>query len=209
MENINELIVKVIQYFDYLMQAEKTGFKDIISINIAPILTTLVAIITVICTTRNATIDYKRRIKEKEYEKYSKELEEFYYPFLYLLGLNTSLYSCFALKEKKDDSNFRTLIALINQYVFSDTDKKILEQIILNNQQINRLILEKGLYVEKQEIREKLIQLSTHYTIINLAYENKITEHRNEYNEMVFPRNIQECISIEIKRIEGKLKELR
>ena len=35
------------------------------------------------------------RIKEKEYEKCNKKLEEFYYPFLYLLGLNTSLYSSF------------------------------------------------------------------------------------------------------------------
>lgn len=209
MENINELINTIIQYFDYLMQTKEVGFWEIISSNMGVILSSLVAIISVICSIRSSKTDYKRKIKEKEHEKYSKELEQFYYPFLYLLGLNTSLYSCFALKEKKEDVNFRTLVALINKHTFSDTDKRILEEIITNNKKINKLILEKGLYVERQEVRKNLIQLSTHYTIINLAYENKINEHRVEYDEMVFPRNIHACISDEIKSIEDKLIELR
>lgn len=209
MEKTNELINKIIQYFDYLMQVEEVSFVKVISSNMGVILSSLVAIISVIWSIQSSRTDYKRRIKEKEHEKYTKELEEFYYPFLYLLGLNTSLYSCFALKEKAEDANFRTLIVLINQYTFSDTDQRILDEIILNNRKINKLILEKGLYVEKQEVRDKLIQLSTHYTIIDLAYEKKITDHRDEYDEMVFPRDIHTCISTEISNIEDKLMELR
>lgn len=209
MQTYDTLINKIIEYLNYLMQDKNVGFIGFLSANIDVILPSTITLITVIWTINSSRTSYKRNIKEKEYEKCNKKLEEFYYPFLYLLGLNTSLYSCFALKEKAKDNNFRTLIALIKKHDFSATDKMILDEIINNNKEINKLILEKGLYVEKTDIRKKLIQLSTHYTVIDLAYNGKIDEYSEEYDKMVFPRGIHESISAEIQMLEDKLKELR
>lgn len=204
MDNLNQLLNTLEQYLQFLMSKNNSMNPEVIVSCISVVSTAMIGIISILLASRNSNKEFKQKVKEKE--PIRKSLEEFYYPVTYLLGANTQLYKCFALKEKSENNDFRTLNALINKHIFCPTDQKILEKIIDVNQRINELILEKGLYVQNDEIREELVQLSTHYTVIELAYEGKIEDINDEYNKWVFPRNIHDHLNVEIRKMEEKLK---
>lgn len=144
---------------------------------------------------------------EKFIQLERKKLEEFYYPLNILLKKDYSLFSLFALEEKKDP-NFSTLIWLLDDYKFSDCDCKLLKEIVQVNHNLNDLILTKGGCVNDEKLRLELSQLSTHFTILNLAYDGFRTQEKDKYTKIIFPDKISISIENKIKEIEDNINNL-
>lgn len=148
-----------------------------------------------------------KSINEKNIKLEQQKLQEFYYPFYILLKKNSSLFELFAQEEKKDE-NFSTLIKLLEGHEFSNNDYKILEKIIEVNNDLNNLIITKGGHVDNNDLQLKLSQLSTHFTVINLAFKGDIRNESYKYKNIIFPSSITDSIENEIKKIESNINNL-
>ena len=65
MENLNELFSTLNQYINYLMADKHVSLYEMVISILGTILPSVVAIITVICSTRMSKADYRRNIREK------------------------------------------------------------------------------------------------------------------------------------------------
>ena len=215
LENLTIILGK---YFDIQVK-ETPNLTLTVLIQIAPFLIT--AIISIFTCLSSSKLNKKisddnhkltkeinlKNINEKKIQLEEQKLQEFYYPFYILLKKDHSLFKLFA-KEEKKNNNFSTLIWLLQGYEFSDNDKEILSEIINVNNSLNNLILSKGGYVENKNLQSQLSQLSTHFTIINLAYNGLIKNDTNKYKNIVFPDSITSSIESEIKNIESNINNL-
>lgn len=171
------------------------------------ILSSLITIFSLYLNRKQSRENHEINKNEKLIQLQQKKLEEFYYPLNILLKKDFSLFSLFALEEKKDP-HFSTLLWLLNGHIFSDSDRKLLKEIIQVNHDLNDLIITKGGCVNDNKLRSELSQLSTHFTILNLAHEGLITEKKDKYEEIIFPDKISTSIENKIKEIEDTINSL-
>lgn len=199
MESFAELTNTINKYLNFQMnQADKWSINSTIQI-FSILASTSIAIYSL----------YSSNLKSEKNEKinfYKQSLAEFYYPFRLLLKKNEQLYKLFAIEEK--NTEFSTLISLLKGYQFSESDKNLLTEILDVNSKLNDLILEKGGLVENNNLQIKLSNLSTHFTVLSLAFNNAITEYNDCYNDIIFPNDIYTSINNEILKIENDINKL-
>ncbi|MDD3013455.1 MAG: hypothetical protein PHC34_07100 [Candidatus Gastranaerophilales bacterium] len=151
----------------------------------------------------------KKLLKSKNTDERRKEiykqLNEFYGPFQQLINKSKHLYQIM-IEDKPD--NFRTLIALLENYNFSENDKKLIEEIISIGKRTEELILTKSGLIEDNELRELLGKATTHFDIINKSYNKIITGDMDKFKDYVFPRNLDEKIIDNIKKLKDELESL-
>ena len=149
------------------------------------------------------TIENKQRDDERA-EIY-KKLNEFYGPFEQLRKKSLRLYQLFTVG--KDDS-FRTLPALLRGEIFSENNRKLLEEIIRIDEQLEKLILDKSGLLDQGEIRDLLAKAATHFHIISLAFNGQLHGEPDRFNDYVFPRELDGKISEQINTLKERLKKM-
>lgn len=173
------------------------------------ILTSAIAICSMIFSYEAQLKGIRKDSRIKEIEVLEKQLNSFYYPFLLLSRQNTNIYRIFALKQKEEDPNYRTLTYLLQGRKFDPPDTLFLEQILKNDEKLDRLILEKASLVTNDDVRKKLSEASTHYTLIKIVHGSGIVSDRAEYSIYVHPNDLLTMIENEVKQIEERIRVLR
>ena len=173
------------------------------------ILTSAIAICSMIFSYEAQLKGIRKDSRIKEIEVLEKQLYNFYYPFLLLSRQNTNIYKIFALKQKKEIPDYRTLTYLLEGKKFDPPDTLFLEQILSNDEKLDCLILDKASLVTNDDLRKKLSEASTHYTLIRMVHKNGITSDRAEYSVYVHPNDLLTLIENEVARIEERIRVLR
>ena len=153
--------------------------------------------------------DQRKRENEKIIKDAEHKLEEFYYPYLLIAKENTSLYEVFRKEYYAEDKSFRTLPALLEKKEFSENDMAILGQIIENDVALKKLINEKAHVIEDRNLREELIKSATHYAIIELAFNKKITGEVDRFRPYVHPNDVYEKVEKKTRELEMVIHNAR
>lgn len=163
----------------------------------------------------------------------SKRLDEFYAPLQQYLNKSHEL-SIILYKGKP--KNFRTLTYLLDptqvysesnsSIQLSENDQLILAEIIKIGEKIENLIIDKAGLVDDPQLSYRytpneeetdvnpdsnsglLAILGTHLLIIRYAYEKKLKGQAEEYQDHVFPREINAIIKENIDRLNNELLQL-
>lgn|SRR5574341_36981 len=147
-----------------------------------------------------------KMFKSKQYDDERKEiykkLNEFYGPFQQLRNKSTNLYRLFTIGK---DADFRTLIALLDDEKFNDNDKKLIEEIINIDRQLEKLIIDKSGLIDDENIALLLGRASAHFTIISLAYTGVLRGEIERFKSYVFPRELDGMIEEYIKQLKQRL----
>lgn len=173
------------------------------------IITSAIAILSTILVYRSSSVANKRQHNRYDIELINKTLTEFYYPFLLLLKTNSEMFKAFSKNKFKDDPNFSTLVALLQEQKFTDNEKVLLNEIIENNKKILELIAVHGNQVDDYDLIQDLAQASGHFRIIILAYEQKIVGDEDIFNEYTYPTTIVSKTENVIKQKLLRLTKLR
>lgn len=162
------------------------------------LITSGVAIISIIMVYLSTTKD--RRLRKTEILQ--SQLESFYYPFVLRMRQNSVLRKVFA---EKYGEKFRILTCLLNkEKEFSENDLVVLNEIVKNDKELNKLILQNQT-IFGEYLREDLARLSAHYTVFILACEHKIKGEAQIYENYLHPNLVYGKILNEIKRIEQEI----
>ena len=148
----------------------------------------------------------KSKCKEEERNDINKKLSEFYGPFTQLRNKSQMLYRLFV---KGKEEHYKTLSALLNGTKYDENDQNLLKQIILINKQLEDLIISKSGYVEDLELRNLLGKAATHFNVMDLAYNKQIKGEAERFEEYLFPRELDQKIEDEIKKLHNRLKQLK
>lgn len=147
----------------------------------------------------------KSKLRDDELKEINSKLNEFYGPFIQLKEKNKILYELFT-KDKDDD--FKTLVSLLNEEKFNGNDKKLLNEIIEIDKNLEILIVEKGGYIENSKLRELFAKASAHFNIMNQAYNGTLSGEVERFKEYIYPRELDNEIKNEVNRLNCRIKEL-
>ena len=139
-------------------------------------------------------------------EKIKQKLEGFYYPYLLIAKENTSLYEVFSKEHLEKNKDFRTLSTLLSNGEFSNNDNAILQKIIENDILLKDLINKSAHVVDDKIIREALIKSATHYAIIELAYNKKITGEVERFDPFVHPNDVYKMVEQKAIELEKEMQ---
>lgn len=153
-----------------------------------------------------ALIGVRNDRKSKKAANIRKQLEEFYYPILFLCKSNTELFNAFKT-FKSDDPNFTTLTALLDGEKFTANEQIILEMIIENDKKLSKIIDEKAKYVSSSSIIGILSKAKAHFEIIELAYANKLSGDKERFRHYTYPRELISTLETEMHKLETELGE--
>ena len=146
----------------------------------------------------------KSQIEEERKEIYNK-LNEFYGPVQQLIKKNFMLYELFKVGK---DKNFRTLTALLEGKKFEGNDKQLLEQIILVDKELEKLIISKSGLVDDAKLREILAKATTHFNVISLAYNGNLRDEPMRFSNYVYPKELESKIEEQITTLKKRLEEI-
>lgn len=146
--------------------------------------------------------------KEKR-EDIHKKINEFYAPFLQLRKKSDILYDRFQKKHRIKDSNFSTLRTLMDGGKFEGNDNKLLEEIIKIGAKCEELIHSKAGLIDDKNLREQVLpNLTTHFLILRIAHEGKFDKETDRFDDLTFPKDVDELIEKRLSELESELKEL-
>lgn len=156
---------------------------------------------------RQLESDRTFRLKQNEEERKEivSKLNSFYGPIRQLLGISGQLYERFTRGRSPE---FRTLISLLEGTKFEGNDAVLLEQILLVTAQVRQLIVDKSGMVTDDRLRQTLARAGAHFTILQLAYEQKLRGEVDRFEDIVFPREIRVEIDHEIRKLQERLELL-
>jgi hypothetical protein len=150
------------------------------------------------------------QLNEKKHEDERKEiykkLNEFYGPYQQLLETSRLLYDDIFKSNKPD--NWRTLIALLEGEKLIGNDKEVYEQIMSITDELEVLRISKSGLVDDVVLQRLLAKAGTHYRIIKLAYNGKLTGEKNRFENYVYPKELNQMINEKIILLQGRLDEL-
>ena len=179
----------------------KSNKNTIVSI-IPSLCTIIVAIISSLAVVHSA----RKNQREEAARALCDDLKEFYYPFLLLAKKTTQLYA--ALNDITQISEDGCINYLLSGQKFSGNAKALFEQILNNDIQLNNLILENSNVVSNDDLRQKLANLSAHYTILELAYNGELSKDETALSKYSFPSQVIDLIEKEIICIKNRIVHL-
>ena len=205
-DKINELIQALIDYLNGNSNTSTNWLELIL-----PFLGTLLGAFITLFSVR---ITNSKNKKEKRVAEIQRKLNDFYNPLLFLFKKDSAFFDIFNLEAKKVAQSagieYRTLDFLISgkhqSSTFSETDRYLLEEILIINSQISNLIIKNMGLIDK-DLSQSLIELSRHYELLRLAEQGKI---RNEdvYKKYVYPIDIKEKVQLKVDELYDELKKL-
>jgi hypothetical protein len=141
--------------------------------------------------------------REDERKEIYQKLNSFYGPLQRLLGKSEMLYKIFVSSHGE---NFRTLVALLQGVKFEGNDEELLNQILDLDNEMDRIILKNSGMVDNEELKQVLDQASTHFSLIRLAKEARLTGEVERFSEHVFPRDLSPRVEEENEAPRSKLR---
>lgn len=169
---------------------------------------------------RNAELT-RRSIEEKAREEDRKsireKLDQFYGPFTQFRGLSKHFYDIFTSRISEDlkveyrdaEGKFRTLIALTRGHKFAGVEKNLLDEIVRIGAESEKLILEKVGLVDDVDLQKLFWKAATHYRIIRLASEDKLTGGGAEFDSFTFPYELDSKIEEKMNSLNKRLEQLQ
>ena len=174
--------------------------------DIGPILIGLTSILASILIVRMTMKSAKDEAKRKQIYK---KLSEFYGPFLDLRKKSHLLYERFQKDYRNENPNFSTLKYLLDGSTFTGNDKELLSEIIKIGEKCENLIHSKAGLIDDEELRTNVLPMvTTHYLILRLAFEGKLEGEKDRFNDLSFPKIVDELIEKRIISLQTELHEL-
>ncbi len=144
----------------------------------------------------------------------TKKLNEFYGPLNSYLKITVAFND---LLKKNKPQNFRTLIHLLNpsrtyennQTIdWSESDKKIIAEIIDIEKKIEELVNSKSGLIDDSEQADLLAKAITHFRILRLAYNGEISGGVERFESYVYPRELDTSVEKKIKALKEELDKI-
>ena len=137
----------------------------------------------------------------------NKKLNDFYGPLLQLRKKSNKLYLKFHKNFKEKDENFSTLKYLLRGNKFTGNDLVLLEQIVDLGKQCEILIHQNAGLIDDSLLRLELIpRATTHFLLLRLAFEGKLKGDVENYEDLTFPRELDDKLEERKKQLETDLK---
>ncbi|MBU1413959.1 class I SAM-dependent methyltransferase, partial [Myxococcota bacterium] len=148
----------------------------------------------------------------KERDDIQRRLKEFYGPFRAIRSESRTLYSYFALIEKKEQNDkgqyFRTLRHLTDGNELSKQDTAILSDILYLGQKQLDLIENEGGAVTNSNLLELLGMLGAHIRALLLAAKSKLDGLGVQLEGLVFPLEVDGAIESEVMKLQDRYQQL-
>jgi hypothetical protein len=158
--------------------------------------------------TRALTIQQMQRNADEAVAKSLEEkLEKFYGPLIQLRNTSRLLYKIFTARQK-DSENFSTLISLLAGTEFKGNDGILLDEIIRIGEETEQLILKSSGLVDAN-LQPLLGRATTHYRVLRLAHEKKLTGEAALFSAHRFPLELDVAIMVKVVEIENKIRRFR
>lgn len=149
-----------------------------------------------------------QKANETELRDIQAKLDGFYIPFQLLSKANHQFAQDLRSRESKD---YRMLMKLFdNQWLekLSPGDKKLVEIVCNNAEDLRALIASKSGLVD-DKILPYLSRASAHFRILHLAYKSELGTEPARFRDYVYPRELDSMIALEIKRLRNRMEQLR
>lgn len=149
-----------------------------------------------------------QKANETELRDIQAKLDGFYMPFQLLSDANHMLAQDIRVRQPKD---YRMLVQLFDtewRESLSPGDKKIVEIVCNNAEELRALIANKSGLVD-DKILPYLSRASVHFRILNLAYKSELGADPVRFNEYVYPRQLDKVLALEIERLRRRVEQLR
>lgn len=184
---------------------KKSDFDFLIFLqDIGPVIISAIALaVTYFITIK--TLNSQKKAEERAL--INKKLNDFYGPLLQLRMKSKNLYLKFNKKFKEKDENFSTLKYLLNGKKFSGNDLILLEQIVDIGKQCENLIHTNAGLIDDSTLRLDLIpKATTHFLLLRLAFEGKLVGDVENYDDLTFPKELDNNLETRKKQLENELK---
>lgn len=147
----------------------------------------------------------RQKSNEAEMKEIQERLNSFYGPFKIRSVENKLIASEF--RQKQGGPEFRTLIALLDpqwKTNLSNADQSLLKKMIENGTTLRGLIQEKSGHVYGA-LMPKLAEAATHFTMLEMAYNDQLDNTPDRFSAYVYPRELDEQIDEEIKYLNARV----
>jgi hypothetical protein len=198
------------------------------------IISACVAVVSLIVTSIYRYLELRERKRTERINFLNARLNDFFGPLLSYLNVVKALYKIMRSNKPK---NFRTLTYLLNplqeyetdegktRITLSETDKKLLEEIIEIERKVEDLIISKSGMVNDDKLMFEYIPLSkitdvtgsetslmaleiAHFRLLRMAYEGNFQGETERFKDFVYPREFDIEIRKQINGIQNELDDL-
>lgn len=90
----------------------------------------------------------------------------------------------------------------------SASDEKIIAEIIDIEKKIERLVNSKSGLIDDPEQAELLAKAIAHFRILRLAHERKISGGMNNFQDYVYPRELDKSVQDKINALKKELEDI-
>ena len=157
---------------------------------------------------RNSDASIWQQANETELREIQAKLDGFFVPFQLLSKSNHQLAQDIRARQGE---GYRMLIKLFDKEWrdgLSDGDKKLVEIVCYNGEELRELIGEKSGLVD-DKILPYLSRASAHFRILHLAYKRELGTDSERFQDYVYPRQLDGVLELEIARLRNRIEELR
>lgn len=157
---------------------------------------------------RNGDASIWQKANETELREIQAKLDGFYVPFQLLSEANHQLAQ--DIRSRQPDG-YRMLLKLFDKEWrdnLSDGDKKLVEIVCRNGEELRALIASKSGLVD-DNILPYLSRASAHFRVLYLAYSGELGSDSERFKKYVYPIQLDGVLSLEIARLRGRINELR
>lgn len=144
--------------------------------------------------------------QEDERKEIYKKLNEFYGPYQQLLETSRLLYDDIFKKGKSE--NWKTLTEFLKGTKLKGNDRQVYEQILEITIKLEELRTTNSGLVDDPKLRILLARAGTHFRIIRLAYEGKLSGEEERFENYIYPRELNEMINNKIIDLQTRLDDL-
>ncbi|MGY3135356.1 hypothetical protein ACVWZM_006038 [Bradyrhizobium sp. USDA 4501] len=185
--------------------------------DLAPLLTGLaglagafVAAIAIIFNSRTSRATNVQKANEAELESLQEKLDSFYGPYQQLSNTNQLIATDLKARHAAG-AEMRILLLLVDpkwEDQFTPGEVTLVKEILSIDEKLLGLIQDRSGLVSEQ-VQPYLWRAASHFRIMLLAAGHKLDDDRDRYAHYVYPRQLDEIIELEIKRIRDRIALIR
>jgi hypothetical protein len=150
-----------------------------------------------------------QRANDEECKRLEKSLDEFYFPFRQRSEVSFLLAQ--DLRARLNDDHYRMLLALMKpgwKEGLPTGDQAIVKEVCENGKVLEKLIYEHAGVVD-EPLLKYLGRASSHYRMLNLAYDGKLGTKTDEFKRYVFPEHLPNVLDMQVQLIQERCAYLR
>lgn len=151
-----------------------------------------------------------QKANEKELESLQSKLDDFYGPYLQLSKTNQLIADDFKSRHSSP-KHMRILLLLLDptwRHSLKSGDQAFIEEILAIDGKLLDLIQDKS-GLTSNVIQEYLWRAASHFRIIKMAFDGKLENDPQRFIHHAYPKQLDEIIDLEIKRIQGRIDLIR